>query len=117
MRCCKPNELEMTLRIALKAVDQLLEQKPKGGLIVNKGQEDEAKMSYAEARLRLECIQRMFMQQGAFSFGICGNCTKWSRTGNDSGKWEDFGHCRAKGLTHRYHACDSHSKENGGYGL
>ena len=117
MSCYKANELEMTLKIALKALDQLLEQKPKGGLIVNKGQPSESKMAYAEARLRIECIQRMFEQQGAFSFGICANCTKWNQSSTDSGKWGDFGQCKTKGLTHRYYACESHSKKNGGYGL
>jgi hypothetical protein len=107
----------MTLKIALKAIDQLLEQKPKGGLVTNKGQDSEARLSYQEARLRIQCIQRMFSQQGAFSFGVCASCTKWSQAGTDSGVWGDFGNCKLKGLTHRYHSCESHSKENGGWGL
>ena len=114
----KPNELEMTLKVALKAIDQLIEQKPKGGLIVHKGQPTEAKLSYTEARLRIECLQRLFEQHGAFSFGICASCTKWSQASVDSGKWGDFGTCKAKGsTTHRYHCCENHSKQNGGWGL
>ena len=113
----KPNELEMTLKIALKAIDQMIEQKPKGGLIINKGQNTEAKLSYKEARLCMERIERMFGHEGAFSFGICANCTKWSQGSTDSGKWGDFGECKSKGLTHRYSSCDQHSKKNGGWGL
>ena len=114
----KPNELEMTLRIALKAIDQLLEQKPKGGLIVNKGQDAEARMSYAEAKLCLERIQRRFAGLGAFSLGICGDCLKWKTAGHGTGKYEDFGRCSESGKTaHRYDSCDKHSKTNGGWGL
>lgn len=112
-----PNELEMTLRIALKGINTLLDTKPKGGLVVRKGTKHEARMSYEEAKLCVERIERMFQGQGAFSMGICGNCTKWNRSGNNSGRFEDFGNCPSKGLTHRYGSCDHHSKENGGWGL
>lgn len=114
----KPNELEMALRIAKKAIDQLLEQKPKGGLVVNKGQDIEAKMSYQEAKLCIDRIQRRFGSLGAFSFGICGCCTKWSTAEHCTGIWGDFGTCRVTNKhTHRYDSCQHHSKENGGWGL
>ena len=114
----KPNELEMTLKIAMKAIDQLMEQKPKGGLVVNKGQDIEAKMSYAEAKLCLERIQRKFAMLGSFSFGICGNCLKWNTAGHGTAKYEDFGECReTKKVMHRYDSCDGHSKTNGGWGM
>ena len=108
----------MAIRIAMKALDQLLEQKPKGGLVVNKGENSEARMSYAEAKLCLERIQRKYAVSGAFSFGICGNCLKWNTAGHDTAKYQDFGECRElKKATHRYDSCDSHSITNGGWGL
>lgn len=114
----KPNELEMALKIAKKAVDQLLEQKPKGGLVVNKGQADEARMSYQEARLCIDRIERSFSRHGAFSFGICGSCTKWDTRGHISGAYMDCGTCKLSGKqTNRYDCCERHSKEGGGFGL
>lgn len=114
----KPNELEMALKISLKAIDQLLEQKPKGGLVVNKGQDIEAKMSYKEARLCIERIQRRFGSQGAFSFGICEGCTKWDTRSHGTAQYNDFGTCLvSRKPTHRYDCCENHSKTNGGWGL
>ena len=115
----KPNELEMALKIATKAVNQLLEQKPKGGLIVNKDTGVEARMSYQEALLCLERIKRQYSVQGAFSLGICGSCSHWSTAGHCTGDWEDMGNCRFMPgkVVHRYDCCDKHSKKGGGYGL
>lgn len=114
----KPNELEMALKIAMKAIDKLMAEKPTGGLIVNKGQDIEAKMSYREAKLCLERIQRRFGGLGAFSFGICGECTHWNTAAHDTGKWGDYGTCKlSKKHMHRYDSCEDHSKENGGWGL
>lgn len=115
----KPNELEMALRIANKAIDQLLAQKPKGGLIVNKGEDIEAKMSYREAKMCLKRIERQYSVQGAFSLGICGNCSHWNTAGHCTGDYKDMGSCRflPGKIVHRYDCCDKHSKKNGGWGL
>lgn len=114
----KPNELEMALKIAMKAIDQLIEQKPKGGLIVNRGQATEAKMSYQNAKMCLKRIERKYSVQGAFSLGICGGCSYWNTLSHCTGDYKDFGTCRLSGKdTHRYDSCDKHSKENGGWGL
>lgn len=112
----KPNELEMALKIAMKAIDKLMDDKPKGGLIVNKDQDIEARMSYKEARVCIERIKRHYANEGAFSMGICGECTKWNTRGNSSGKFEDFGRC-GDNTKHRYDCCCHHSIENGGWGL
>lgn len=116
----KPNELEMALRIAVKAIDQLIEQKPNGGLVVNRGQDTEAKMRYSEAKVCLERIQRRFSTLGAFSLGICGDCSRWDTRGHGTSqtKWDDYGTCnKGNKSTHRYDSCDGHSKKNGGWGL
>lgn len=114
----KPNELEMALKIATKAIDKLMEEKPKGGLIVHKGEDTEAKMSYREAKLCIQRIQRRFAQLGAFSLGICGCCTKWDTKVHHTADYKDFGTCKTSGkLTHRYDSCEHHSKKNGGWGL
>ena len=118
LRHYKPNELEMALKIALKVIDHLLAEKPKGGLVVNKGQDIEAKMSYRKAKQCIKRIQRRFGSLGAFSFGICGDCTKWDISGHCTGDYEDFGTCKStKKYTHRYDCCNNHSIENGGWGL
>jgi hypothetical protein len=114
----KPNELEMALRIAIKAIDKLMEEKPKGGLVVNRGQDTEARMYYQEAKLCMERIQRRYGMSGAFSFGICGCCTKWDTKPHCTAHWKDFGTCKVSNkTTHRYDSCDGHSRENGGWGL
>lgn len=112
------NELELSLKIAKKAIDQLIEQKPNGGLILNKGLPTESKMSYKEAKRCMERIERRFGGLGAMSFGICGECTLWNTVGHGPSPWKDFGTCKASGKdTHRYDSCGNHSKENGGWGL
>lgn len=114
----KPNELEMALKIAAKAIDKLMEEKPNGGLIVNKGQDIESKMSYKEAKLCMERIQRRFGMLGAFSYGICGGCTHWNTRPHGTAHWKDFGTCPlCNKTTHRYDSCERHSRVNGGWGL
>lgn len=120
MKCsnCKLNELEMSLKIAMRAVNHLIEQKPKGGLVIHKGEPTESKMSYQEALLCLQRIERMFHLRGASSFGVCGGCSKWNPSGHNTGDYEDMGTCTAtQKFTHRYESCGNHSKENGGWGL
>ena len=108
----------MALKIAKKAIDQQLSEKPKGGMIVHKGEDIEAKMSYKEAKLCIECIERMFGISGSFSFGICGECTKWKTDNHYSAHWKDFGTCSRTGKQmHRYNGCENHSITNGGWGL
>ena len=114
----QPNELEMALRVAKKAIDQLIEQKPKGGLVVNKGQDIEAKMSYKEAKMCIERIERRFGLLGVFSFGMCGCCTRWRTAEHSTAQWKDFGTCMMTNKnTHRYDSCSKHSTKNGGWGL
>lgn len=114
----KPNELEMALKIAQRALDTLIDEKPNGGLIVHKGQDTEAKMSYREAKLCIERIERRFGVLGAFSFGICGCCTKWNTKPHGTAHWKDFGTCtNTNKVMHRYDSCGNHSKKNGGWGL
>ena len=114
----KPNELEMALRLAMRVLDREMEEKPKGGLVVNKGTPYEAKMSYHEAKLCMERLERRFGVLGAFSLGICGNCLRWKTAGHGTAHWEDFGTCTINNKsTHRYDSCDGHSKTNGGWGL
>lgn len=118
MQNFRSNELELALKIAIKAIDRLLAEKPKGGLILNRGQDIESKMSYREAKLCIERIERRFGGLGAFSFGICGECTKWNTAAHNTAHWKDFGTCSATNKhTHRYDCCERHSKENGGWGL
>lgn len=114
----KVNELGMTLKVAMKAIDRLMEEKPNGGMVVNKGHPNESKISYKNAKLCIERLQRKFALEGAFSFGICGDCTKWDVRAHNTAHWGDCGTCTRSGKdTHRYDCCSNHSKQNGGYGL
>lgn len=114
----KPNELDLALRIAKKLLDRAMEEKPNGGLVANKGTPYEAKLSYHEAKLCMERLERKFGMLGAFSFGICGCCTRWNTAGHGTAHWSDVGTCSlCNKSTHRYDSCDKHSRENGGWGL
>lgn len=113
--CHKPNELEMAFKILDRAIDQLIAEKPKGGLIVNKGTDTEAKMSYKEAKKCLERVKTKYALDGAFSLGICGECTSWN-TKFFSAPEKSLGKC-GNATKHRYDSCMHHSKENGGWGL
>ena len=112
----KPNELEMAFKILNKAIDRLIEEKPKGGLIVNKGTDIEAKMSYVEAKKCLDRIKTKYDLAGAFSFGICGECTSWNTGYFTLDPNKSLGKCGGN-TKHRYDGCVKHSKENGGWGL
>lgn len=114
----KMNELEMFLKIAKKAINQLVEQKPKGGLVLHKGEPTESRMSYQEAMMCLERLERMFQYRGASSFGICGGCSRWDTSSHNTGNWKDMGTCKlTQKITHKYESCGDHSIKNGGWGL
>jgi hypothetical protein len=125
MKKFKKNELEMLLLCCEKAINRILDENPKAGIIVDKGEPTEVKMRYKDALVALQKLDVYFGLKGSTSFGLCMTCTKWDRTAHHSVA-DCCGDCRG-GLTrkkdfhpnvfHAYDSCDYHSKEGGGYGL
>ena len=110
----KINELELTLNALEKLVKDKIDVNPNSGFIMAKGQKNEARIKYTKVLENLKAIRDVHGLAGAFSIGICDNCTRFNKSGFSGG----FGKCRLNGTTqHRFHACLSHSKENGGYGV
>lgn len=108
------NELELTLAALDKLVRDKIDAQPNSGYIMAKGQKNEVKIKYTKVQKNLKAIRDMFGLEGAFSMGICDNCTRFGTTGFSA----DFGRCLMNNSTqHKFHACLSHSKKNGGFGV
>lgn len=108
------NELELTLAALEKLVKDKISAQPNSGYLMAKGQKNEAKIKYAQVLINLKAIRDMFGLEGAFSMGICDNCTRFDTTGFSA----NFGRCLMNNSTqHKFHACLSHSKINGGFGV
>jgi hypothetical protein len=113
MKGYKKNELEMFLLCSKKALQKLIDENPKSGLIVEKDTSGETKMKYKDALVCLQRLEDTFAIKGAFSFGICGNCTKFNTTGHAN---KNYGTCNGRTVGY-FDTCDNHSKEGGGWGL
>jgi hypothetical protein len=108
------SNLEALLILTDKMLCKKLEEKPKAGVTLCKGQPNERKLSYREAQGYLQALRDYFGALGCFSLGVCETCTRY--TPDPSGS--PFGSCRTGGnMVHKWHSCDRHSKEGGGYGL
>jgi len=112
------NEIQMFLKCAKKALQLQIDERPKSGLIVNKGTDQEARMRYVEAMTCIEKLETMFAVSGALSLGICHSCSYMDKRGHSS-RHDCIGQCKLnKGkFVHDYNSCAQHSKEGGGYGL
>lgn len=107
------NALELALYMAEKSMNKVVQENPKAGLIVAKGQENEARLRYTEAIQVMKMVKDYFASKGCFSFGICLNCAKFKNTGTTP---KYFGHCGEKSV-HAFDTCPQHSKRTGGFGL
>lgn len=113
----KKNELELLLLCAKKALEKVVFEKPSAGVITNRGKKNEAKMRYFEALEGMQKLHTYFALRGAFSFGVCKSCTKWTTKGHNS-VGDAVGDCKRIGKTVCcYNSCDQHSKRGGGFGL
>nr|DAJ99820.1 MAG TPA: hypothetical protein [Caudoviricetes sp.] len=107
------SKLELTLHMAKKALQRVVNENPKAGVIVAKGKKNETRLRYSEAIQVVEMIDDYFAMKGCKSFGICGTCTKF----NNKGKTPDwFGVCGGKEV-HVFDTCQQHSRKGGGFGL
>lgn len=102
------NELEQLILICQDLIDQKIDSGKKGKKFSN-GQ----KMSYKKAKGILSTLTNYFAEQGCFSFGICGTCSRFENSISSLGT---LGYC--KGQEKRvFDTCDEHSQEGGGFGL
>ena len=105
------NPLEMLLKSCRKAIQDKVDVNPKAGLKVG-----DNKMRYSEALDLLTALEHHFAVKGAFSFGICLTCTKFSSKGMYPEKPVTLGKCGSR-VVSIFDCCEQHSKEGGGYGL
>ena len=106
------NELEATLILIEKLIQQKIDEGGKG-LIIAKGQPNQVKLSYKKALRVIRSINKNFAYKGCKSIGICATCIKFNTS-----KFQDkeFGYCGTE-MKHRYDTCQNHSKAGGGHGL
>lgn len=106
------NELEATLILVEKLIQQRIDEGGKG-LIIAKGQPNQVKLSYKKALKVISSIDKCFAYKGCKSLGICQTCKKFDTSKFESG---EFGYCGSE-MRHKYDTCQNHSKSGGGYGL
>lgn len=107
------NELELFFHAVKKALEKQITLNPKSGVILAKGQSNEARLRYTEALKIAEHLYDQFSVKGCFSLGICGDCTRFSPRGHAN---RAFGSCGNKTVD-RYDCCINHSKEGAGFGI
>jgi hypothetical protein len=105
-RKIRKNELDMFFLVAKKAINKLIEESPKGGLLVDKGTPEEGRLKYTEALKVIKKMESLFATRGALSFGICKDCTRFDLTAHNS-IYDCFGDCKlTKKEVHAYDSCD-----------
>ena len=101
-------EVYLALRCAEKALQKVIDENPKAGLIIDKGTRTEARMRYKKALRAIEKLQTYFGHSGALTIGTCGTCNRWNIKGNYS-LYVELGNCELKrDITHQYESCNQH---------
>lgn len=109
------SDLEALMVTMEKLLNDKLEQKPNAGITFAKGQPNEKRFKYTEARVALKCLEEYFDSTGCFSIGVCDTCASFSRAGHGN---RNFGTCKKHGMVgHCWNSCSDHSKKGGGYGI
>lgn len=109
------SDLEALLILMNKLLDDKLEQKPKAGITIAKGQPNEYRLRYKDAKSILKQMESYFGVRGCTSIGVCGTCIYFNPRPHAN---PAFGTCAKGQITrHRWDSCDQHSKEGGGYGV
>ena len=107
------SELEALFIAVDKLIDEKLEQNPKAGIIIGKGQSNEVRIRYVKLKKRLEILHKFFALKGCFSYGVCQTCSKFNTTSSST---KEFGVCQNR-TVHCYDTCSEHSKIGGGFGV
>jgi hypothetical protein len=103
------NDLEMFLKCCEKALKDKLADNPKSGV-----KSGNSKMRYSKALDLLVVLRKQYALRGAFSLGICMDCSKFSdirMTAKDG-----LGHCGSK-VVSAFDSCEHHSKEGDDCGV
>lgn len=104
----KLNDLEMFFLLT----QELLQQRIKSGRKGKKWASGD-KISYKKAQGVLFELSTYFGLRGAFSFGICANCSHFDNTSTATGC---LGTCKGR-EKHCFDSCNEHSYNTGGFGL
>lgn len=111
------NEIESTLLIAEKFIQERLDEGKKG-MVLNKGTNEQIRVNYARAVKTCRRLRLYFGRKGCFSFGICKTCGHYDTRGHFTSPKRSFGKCAKDGKDkHCYDTCSEHTKEGGGFGL
>jgi len=104
----KMNELEMAFDLVRRALSDRV-----GGVVFNRGEEIESRLSYAKALEVMNSLEVHFAVTGRFSFSICKTCDHWNpRTCQQP----NFGTCGDK-YKHAYETCVNHTPNKETWGL
>lgn len=103
------NELEMVFELVKRALADKA-----GGVVFNRGEEIESRLSYKEAAVIMKSLSVYFATKGCYSLSICKTCTKWNPRACSN---PDFGLCCMDKLKYAYETCQNHSKNKETWGL
>lgn len=109
------SDLEAFLSVTRKLLIDKLEEKPKAGITLAKGNKNERKVRYSDALRYADSLESFLGTRGMFSMGVCQTCKHF-----DTKSLPDsfFGKCKIHKMTvHEYESCLEHSREGGGYGV
>lgn len=107
------SELEVTLIAVRKLVKKRLKDNPKAGMVVAKGEPNEARLSYKAMLAVLDSLEVKLGQEGCLSFGVCKTCGRFNPKVSGRGC---FGACGSR-IVHEYDSCEKHTTEGGCFGL
>lgn len=101
------NDLEATLLSFQKLIDSKVKEGKKG-IVLNKGTEQEYKMSYKKLQALLWELDTYFGLRGAFTYGICGNCKHFQNSCSVDGT---FGKCQGINNKVMFESCKDFKHE------
>lgn len=108
------SDLEALIIVMNKLLEDKIEEKPKAGITLAKGQPNERKIRYTEARKILRRLEFYFGSKGCFSLGVCQTCSSLDQSAHGN---KAFGTCKKKDKhCHIWDSCPEHSKQGGGHG-
>ena len=109
------SDLEALIIVIGRLLDEKLEQKPKAGITIAKGKNNERRIRYSEAKVLLDRLENYFQSKGCFSIGVCQTCASLNQSAHGN---KAFGTCVKTGKScHVWESCSDHSKSGGGFGV
>lgn len=105
--CNIDNDLKACLLTFQKLIDDKVKEGKKG-VVLNKGTEQEYKMSYKKLQSLLWELDTYFGLKGAFTYGICGNCRHFQNSCSIDGT---FGRCQGVSDRVMFESCKDFESE------